>query len=308
MRYHCKYCHQTKATETALNRHIAHSPACFQAWQDDLVKLTSTSAVGVDGTIKYHSATLDDGMPDFLENITDDEVLGPDETVLARNITKESSVRNNEDTDDIQDVDDAHSKSRFWISYPGGCAPATFGVEKTKFHIWQEDQKLHGENKWAPFENENEWELAQWLIRNVGQMSINDFLKLPIVSLLAHSERYLLTYFQIERVGLSFHNTYSFLKKIDQLPTGPDWVCEIVKVSGDVEAEDGETLGEELELWHRNPMECIQELIGNPAFKDKIVFEPGQFFTDEGCTNRIIDEAWTADWWWKAHVSDLIQF
>jgi hypothetical protein len=98
------------------------------------------------------------------------------------------------------------------------------------------------------------------------------------------------------------------LKKIDQLPTGPDWVCDIVKVSGDLEGEDGERMGEELDLWRRDPLECIQELIGNPSFKDKIVFEPARFFTDEACTNRLIDEAWSADWWFKAQVSTHLCF
>ena len=125
----------------------------------------------------------------------------------------------------------------------------------------------------------------------------------------ANLEAELLTSFQIqEHAHLSFHNTYSLLKKIDQLPTGPDWVCDIVKVSGDLQAEEGEMMGEELDLWRRNPLECVQELIGNPAFKDKMVFEPAQFFTDKGCSNRLIDEAWTADWWWKAHVSSRLQF
>jgi hypothetical protein len=67
-------------------------------------------------------------------------------------------------------------------------------------------------------------------------------------------------------------------------------------------------MGEELDLWRRNPLECIEELIGNPSFKDKIVYEPAQFFTDEACSNRLIDEAWTADWWWKAHVSSRLRF
>ena len=98
------------------------------------------------------------------------------------------------------------------------------------------------------------------------------------------------------------------MKKIDRLPSGPDWVCDIVKVAGDLDGEDGERMGEELDLWRRNPLECIQELIGNPLFKDKIVFEPAQFFTDEACSNRLIDEAWTADWWWKAQVSSCLRF
>ena len=98
------------------------------------------------------------------------------------------------------------------------------------------------------------------------------------------------------------------MKKIDQLPSGPDWVCDIVKVSGDRNGEDGKTMIEELDLWRRNPVECIQELIGNPTFRDKIVFEPARYFTNDACSNRLIDEAWTADWWWKAQVSTHLRF
>ena len=52
----------------------------------------------------------------------------------------------------------------------------------------------------------------------------------------------------------------------------------------------------------------VEELIGNPSFKDKIMLEPAKFFTDEACTNCIIDEAWTADWWWKTQVSGRLHF
>ena len=93
---------------------------------------------------------------------------------------------------------------------------------------------------------------------------------------------------------------YSLLKKINQLPTGPDWVCDIVNIVGDLEGPEGGRMGE---LWCHNPLDCIKELIGNPAFKDKMVYEPAQFFTDKYHTNCIIDEVWMVDWWWKTQVS-----
>jgi Plavaka transposase len=96
------------------------------------------------------------------------------------------------------------------------------------------------------------------------------------------------------------------MQKINWLPTGPDWICDIVNVSGDLEGEDGERMGEELELWRHNPLECIQDLIGNPSFKNEMVYESAQFFTDRACSNRLIDEAWTADWWWKVQVSSRL--
>ena len=69
--YHCKYCLQVKKTETALNRHIAHSAPCFQSWQNELVKLTS-STTGVDGTLNCPSLAIDPSMlPDARDNEVD---------------------------------------------------------------------------------------------------------------------------------------------------------------------------------------------------------------------------------------------
>jgi hypothetical protein len=61
------------------------------------------------------------------------------------------------------------------------------------------------------------------------------------------------------------------LEKIDALPDVPEWTCEVFEITGDqVDARDarGERkLTEEVELWRRDPVECIKELIGNPAFQ-----------------------------------------
>jgi hypothetical protein len=92
------------------------------------------------------------------------------------------------------------------------------------------------------------------------------------------------------------------LKKVDQLPTGPEWKCDIVKVAGDRLGEDGCIMMEALELWRCDPIECIQELIGNPTFKDSMAYEPVRMYLDEAGTNRIFCEAWTGDWWWKTQV------
>jgi hypothetical protein len=268
----------------------------------------------VDGSINRRSRTMVDLMPaDRIDNfsIVDDEVEVsiPDQTVLAPSGARDSPIRDSEETDELEDVDDPRSQSRYRRGYPVGYAAKILGKGKTKFQSWQKEQNLHGQNEWAPFHNQKEWDLVQWLIKNVGQKSIDEYLKLPIASICTPIQRRITNLFQIqEHADLSFHNTYSLMKKIDQLPTGPDWVCDIVNVSGDLEGEDGERMGEDLELWRRNPLECIQELIGNPSFKDKMVFEPAQFFTDEACTNRLIDEAWTGDWWWKAQVSSRLRF
>lgn len=92
---------------------------------------------------------------------------------------------------------------------------------------------------------------------------------------------------------------------MDQLPTGPDWKCQMVEVVGDLVDEDGSKMVEEVELWQRDPIECLRELMGNPAWKDDMAYEPEMVFTDEEGNNRIYDEACTGDWWWKKQVRGI---
>lgn len=70
----------------------------------------------------------------------------------------------------------------------------------------------------------------------------------------------------------------------------------MVQVNGDIIGHDRKPLVEEVELWRHNPVECVQDLIGNPAFKDSMAYSPEQVFEDEGGQNRIYDEMWTGDW------------
>ncbi|KAF8879798.1 hypothetical protein BD779DRAFT_1446684, partial [Infundibulicybe gibba] len=165
---------------------------------------------------------------------------------------------------------------------PAG-VPIRPSKEKTKFDLLRELKAREGEDQWAPFASQDEWDLAMWLSKNVGQKSTDEFLKLQITR---------------DRTNLSFHNNYTFLQKVDALPTGPDWECEIVTVVGDRVGEDGNKMSEDVELWYRNPIDCVRELIGNPAFKDYISYTPERVFTSSSGENRVFDEMWTGDWWW----------
>lgn len=104
------------------------------------------------------------------------------------------------------------------------------------------------------------------------------------------------------RSKLSFSSKYKLNKKLNKLPTGPDWECEPITVKGDRVDRHGKPLTEEIELWRRNPVECIRELIGNPAFKDHLAYLPERVFGNIEETNRLYDEMWTAEWWWKIQV------
>jgi hypothetical protein len=59
---------------------------------------------------------------------------------------------------------------------------------------------------------------------------------------------------------------------------------------------------EEVELWKRDPVQCVQELIGNPRFCDKLRYAPCKQYTDVEKRNRVFDEMSSADWWWDVQV------
>lgn len=105
-----------------------------------------------------------------------------------------------------------------------------------------------------------------------------------------------------DRSGLSFHNSYSYLKKIDQLPTGPEWHCEIIKAMGDKLGENRRPMVEDLELWFQDPVDCVNELLSNPAFKEFTSYTPEHVYSNKEQTERIYDETLTGDWWWETQV------
>ena len=72
------------------------------------------------------------------------------------------------------------------------------------------------------------------------------------------------------RTRLLFKNKRAFYRCIDTLPRGAKWPCEPFEITGDERDENGELHREVLHLWKQNPVECIRELIGNPAFRDKM--------------------------------------
>lgn len=105
-----------------------------------------------------------------------------------------------------------------------------------------------------------------------------------------------------DRVKPSFEKKKSFLDTIDSLPIGADWKIKEVPVVGDLLDDDGNAKTETAELWFRDPVECVKELIGNPAFKDVMDYAPTRLFMDAEGTEEFIKEMSSASWWWKMQV------
>jgi hypothetical protein len=104
--------------------------------------------------------------------------------------------------------------------------------------------------------------------------------------------------FQRDDCRPSFHNMRALHRTIDSLPQGPTWSCEIMRVQGDRSGHDGAVHVEHLELWKRDPVDCIRELIGNLTFKKNIKYAPYRVYESSDGDNRCWDEMATGDWWW----------
>jgi hypothetical protein len=95
-------------------------------------------------------------------------------------VLEETSHQCPVEIEEIED-EDAQWPQSHRETYPDHVAKV-LGRGKTVFEELQDKQEAMGESEWAPFESRDEWELAQWLMKNVGQRSIDEYLKLSIVS------------------------------------------------------------------------------------------------------------------------------
>ncbi|KAI5999520.1 Zn-finger domain-containing protein [Pisolithus albus] len=260
--HRCNYCFKTIATAPGVKRHIAQSARCQLQWKEELRQLRSV----IDGVHHEPAGTPEDGFygsdggddaPDLHEGpIVQRHCVHAEADAISQQAaaTKHVSVG-----DDIDEEPNLSSGGCFTRGFEG-VAAKIIGTGKTRFESLKEVESVDCSNMWAPFRDEEEWELARFLMKNLGQNKTDEFLKLGII--------------------------------------GPAWTCEIIDVVGDVVGEDSTAKHEQLELWRRDPVECVEELIGNPAFRDLMAYEPERAYADKKGENRIYDEMWTGDWWW----------
>ncbi|KAJ7051861.1 Zn-finger domain-containing protein [Mycena amicta] len=290
--YRCPYCLSGSFANTSLvNRHIGAKAECRRKREAE------------------HSAALEAPPTAIARNASplpwspaDDEMRAPIPDTIPAPVT-ETEARipppRGVTVEEVLDQDDPRNAKRYAEIFPGvesfpgrekfvGRSGEKKGKGETIFESIKAEQDAAGLSKHAPFRDGEEHDLAYWLSKNVTQTATDEFLKLKITQ---------------DRTKPSFHNNYSFLQKVDQLPTGPEWTHETIDIVGDlVDDETKAPMVETVELWKRDPVECVRELIGNPAFKDRLVYMPERVYSDKSGSDesRVIDEMWSADWWWEA--------
>ena len=77
----------------------------------------------------------------------------------------------------------------------------------------------------------------------------------------------------------------------------------MLDVTGDVhDVRTGKRSVETVELWKRDPVECIKELFSNPLFEEHMRYAHEPLFEDADATRPILNEMWTGEWWEKIQV------
>ncbi|THH03596.1 hypothetical protein EW145_g6149 [Phellinidium pouzarii] len=177
---------------------------------------------------------------------------------------------------------DEDGNDRYVEDYDGVAGmPMSDVVQPTRFEFLARNIPLDN-SSFGPFVDEKEWDLAKWIMKSLGKGTTDELLKTDFVR---------------EREP-SFHNARKLYQIIDSLPDSTAWKCDFIKVEGDVMNLNGTPMTETYPLWRRDAIEIIQELIGNPTFRNDIAYFPERAYTDAQGTCRIYDELWTADWWW----------
>ncbi|KAK7459537.1 hypothetical protein VKT23_009520 [Stygiomarasmius scandens] len=275
----CPYCNVHTSTFQAQRTHIAQTIFCRDKDEENFDEPDSD----IDQHGSGASSNPDDNTYSPISFNNDSLDSTPEEKDNPR---KHAWVEDVED-DDSNDPKSIYQNTNFVYSEifprPAG-SPLNDTPIPTSFEKLRSKQRSESKIPWAPFQSEKEWELAHWLVTSgISNAKIDEFCKLKTIK---------------EDVKPSYHNSRSFLQFIDALERGPTFHCTPMRIEGDLKDANGQTQTEILELWHRDPVEVVKELMGNRAFYTHQQYAPIRHYRDKARKNRDYSEMWTCNWWW----------
>lgn len=317
----CGYCGTDVRTPRGLLLHIRRISACDSHFQRDRCRHLEEANANFVMPPTQHSDSAVSDLDEHYSNVADDVLNSVDdiEALQFAAGTSESPYEEEQPqallplarvatVEDVLDEGEPWQRTdcqRFLQPYPGAGKPREDMKHPTVFEQLRDDHGLSGNRVWGPFRDQDDWELGRFLVKHMGHGTTNECLKLSKVCLLAvlHSFDAYVKLSKIQQSAtLSFKNNYELLKKNDQLLQSEEFLHEIIQVPGDALDDSGAPMVDELELYYRNPVEVIRELVGNPLSREHMIYAPEKVFRDEAKTTRVYDETWSGDWWWDTQV------
>lgn len=180
----CNFCKKYLKSTRGVNRHVNSSSLCRKRWEEWLARHTERiCGIGHNENAEAHHNVPQESENDFDGPITASHE--PNAEQHAASLTATSALpppRNRVTIEEMEDEEAGPLRpgARFVQPFPGPAGKSS-QTAKTSFEEIREGQEARGEGPWGPFKDEPEWELARWLVRNVGQAQMETFLDLPIV-------------------------------------------------------------------------------------------------------------------------------
>lgn len=187
----CEYCNARFDTQQGVRSHVKQKAECRLAFARSLSTPTSTS----DSTAATHSlgpsdlSDINDLHASHVENDSPGHGLAsrpypvhPIQHDRLEEMPDDSpSKRRRVTVEEVQDVE-AGLPSKPWIEDFPAPAGTPLRAGKTYFEDIRDRKEGESESPFAPFADEEEWELAQWLATSgISQKALDAFLKLSIV-------------------------------------------------------------------------------------------------------------------------------
>lgn len=164
--FRCNFCKKRLPTESGVSRHVQNTPDCRARWDAALEERHNRYVHG------QHISSLSSEVTQWQEEHMDIDtttISSSHALVCDRPVTVEEIP--DEDSDEVR---------RFVQTYASSVAEI-LGKGETMFEQWRKENDEAQREHFFPFASEDEWELAVWLIQNVGHNKIEEFLKLKVV-------------------------------------------------------------------------------------------------------------------------------
>jgi hypothetical protein len=175
-KHRCSFCLKAFLKAKHVQLHIGNTPKCHTD-RDREMNSRSISPLVDTGSSNPNPPDLDPMVADNMDGFA-----GHDETnyVPSGRVGQLDNDTNEGMQSQSRHTTAANAPDRFAEDYPADVAHI-LRKSKTTFQILKEKQNRLGEEPWAPFKDNDEWELAQFLVTEVSQTAANKFFKLPIV-------------------------------------------------------------------------------------------------------------------------------
>ncbi|KAH7098536.1 hypothetical protein BKA62DRAFT_810670 [Auriculariales sp. MPI-PUGE-AT-0066] len=135
-----------------------------------------------------------------------------------------------------------------------------------------------GKSGFGPFPTEADWKLASWAkLESVSDSAISRLLKIQA----AHAD------------SLTIKSARDINRLIDKLPSPAEFQHEKLCV-------DGQPIP--FDCFHRNALEIVRDLIGDPTFAGQLLFKPVRRWTSKARKTRKFSEWNTGNWAWEIQL------